>query len=251
MSEDHDHANHPNPQTSLMWVECNRKNDNTKSPCVCLRLQLGLPCFVISQDPYPRSSSILSFPIISLKREMPTGHSGTQLSEGIQIDAPTEFIKRRQNPQRIINSKYFRNVHQWCWVIFFLKERHTLNSENDRSLSNSLSILVLHPAYNNSATKFKVIMPWSWTGTRESFLSHLPFSAGSPATICLAGHQTQLWCFCPRGTHYFTRVSILLLWANSFWYWEEICLPATPTHRPGPLPQSHSAWLHPLPQSCR
>lgn len=33
---------------------------------------------------------------------MPMGHGGTQLSEGIQIDAPTELIKRRQNPQRII-----------------------------------------------------------------------------------------------------------------------------------------------------
>lgn len=66
-----------------------------------------------------------------------------------------------------------------------------------------------------------------WAGTRESFTSHLPVSAGSPATICLVGYLTQLWCFCQWGTHYFTRVSILLLLANSFWYWEEICPPAT------------------------
>ena len=89
-----------------------------------------------------------------------------------------------------------------------------------------------------------------WAGTRVSFTFHLPVSAGSPDAICLAGHLTQLWCFCQWGTHYFTRVSILLLLANSFWYWEEICPPATPTHRPGPLPQSHSAWLYSFPHSC-
>lgn len=54
----------------------------------------------------------MSVPIISLKREIPTGQSSKQLSEGIQMDAPTEFINRGQNPCRIITSKYLKNFHQ-------------------------------------------------------------------------------------------------------------------------------------------
>ena len=142
----------PTTQSSdLTWAKCNRKKGNTNSPCVCLRLQLGLPCFVSSQDPYPWSGSIVSVPIISLKREIPTGQSSKQLSEGIQMDAPTEFINRGQNPCRIITSKYLKNFHQWCWETFF-KEAYKVNSENDRLLPNSFSILVLHSTYNNSAT---------------------------------------------------------------------------------------------------
>lgn len=46
-------------------------------------------------------------------------------------------------------------------------------------------------------------------------------------TICVAGHLTQLSCFCQQGTHYLARVPIPRLLVNSFWYWEEICLPAS------------------------
>lgn len=129
---------------------------------------------------------------------------------------------------------------------FFKRGEHALNSENNRSLSNSLLIL-LHSAFHNSATFGSSRSPC--LGVEMAPESHfippckrftepgysmLHWSSDS-AGMLLPMRSSLLH----KGAHP-TLVSKLFLILRGG-------LPFCNPYRPGHLPQGHSAWLPPCP----
>lgn len=132
----------------------------------------------------------------------------------------------------------------------FFSEEHALNTENDRLISNSLSMLILHSACNNSATfgssRSKRL---GAELAPESHFIQPPKQCKEPSYHMAGWSSDSTVMLPPMGNSLLHKGAHPTLVSKLFLILRRDLPSYTPTHGTGHLPQIHSAWLHPFAHS--